>query len=317
MHRFKGPCRGRTGAFHGRANPHSTHRKDRAPYLAELLAAVPPEKAVYSATTDGLLVETAQLLNAANDEQDYDKWVELLTIVKQNLKRVIELYPSSDAAVKLATGQAIGNLSPADVSALVAEALQRTVSDGCFAAYQCMLTITLENAQSIGEVESRTMALLFIAESKAQAGDFGSVVETIDRAIAANESRGYEAHNYLDTIEILHASIADAQTQGIYYYRRYDATIFTNNSQTRIAAKQARAGNFTSAEKTAYSIRDAFNKTLALSIVAETHAITGYATRFREIIGTAIEAANSIKIDDDRALALVIVFSTVLATLQP
>jgi hypothetical protein len=56
---------------------------------------------------------------------------------------------------------------------------------------------------------------------------------------------------------------------------------------------------------------------LALSIVAETHAITGYATRFREIIGTAIEAANSIKIDDDRALALVIVFSTVLATLQP
>ena len=71
----------------------------------------PPSRADDTAQANHLLVEAIGLLQAAEREPSADGKYRLLKQAHDNLVAIIERYPSTDLAVKLATGQRIGNLS--------------------------------------------------------------------------------------------------------------------------------------------------------------------------------------------------------------
>lgn len=64
-----------------------------------------------NSSANRLVVEAVKLLNQAKNEQDPRIQLELATEAEEKFNKVIERYPGSDVAVKLATGQSIGILS--------------------------------------------------------------------------------------------------------------------------------------------------------------------------------------------------------------
>ena len=63
-----------------------------------------------------LLVEAVQLLQSAESTTDAAERLRLSEEALGNLNKIVERYPSTDLAVKLITGQAIGNISLAGVA---------------------------------------------------------------------------------------------------------------------------------------------------------------------------------------------------------
>lgn len=62
-----------------------------------------------------LLVEAAEIIDAADKEQEAVAQISLLEHALSKLNEIVKDYPSSTLAVKLATGQQIGNISRATV----------------------------------------------------------------------------------------------------------------------------------------------------------------------------------------------------------
>ena len=64
-----------------------------------------------------LLVKAVQLLQSAEGTTDAMERLKLSEEALGNLNEIVERYPSTNLAVKLITGQAIGHISMADVAA--------------------------------------------------------------------------------------------------------------------------------------------------------------------------------------------------------
>ncbi len=121
-----------------------------------------------NSSANRLVVEAVRLLNQARDEPDPERRFELITKVEANLNRVIDRYPGSDAAVKLATGQGIGILSlelvaseKAQYEALTIAGQARINKARCFAApsRECLWAQALAMARNIDDAERRAVAL--------------------------------------------------------------------------------------------------------------------------------------------------------------
>lgn len=69
-----------------------------------------------SSQANSLLVETNKLVSEADRAFDVRKRVELLSRADQNLRKIVDEYSGTPAAVELSTGQSIGNISRTEIS---------------------------------------------------------------------------------------------------------------------------------------------------------------------------------------------------------
>lgn len=269
-------------------------------YLCFLVLAAPvwfalPQAAIADENSDAnrLIVEAVQLLIAADEEQDASKKVELLLSAKQKLESIIENYPGSDAAVKLATGQNIGNLSIDRVSGQLAGSSAQGLHDLALAQFEAenidgalvTLDTASEAAQFISDAVTRHLLLLDITLTQAFAGGFDAAFKT-----AQSINNAYRYTQALD-------GIASAQI----YAEDYNGTLFT----------------LSTAIKSAQSITYTFSRAQALLSIAEKQAqakdIDGAVITF----GIAIEAAQSINVVSAREGLLAKIRSSALAKFFP
>ncbi len=124
-----------------------------------------------------LLVKAVQLLQSAEGTTDAMERLKLSEEALGNLNEIVERYPSTNLAVKLITGQAIGSISMADVAAETeelrkkaeAEAMPRTW-DECQVSpnSRCVLTQALATTETIAEASYRAYALADIVKALAK-----------------------------------------------------------------------------------------------------------------------------------------------------
>ena len=140
-----------------------------------------------------LVVEAVGLLHQARAEPDPERQFELITKVEANLNRVIDRYPGSNAAVKLATGQGIGILSLELVASEKAQYEALTIAargaaqaereaDACFAAPSriCLLAQALAAARNMSDADKRESALYHIVKVQAESGNLEEALITAD-----------------------------------------------------------------------------------------------------------------------------------------
>ena len=82
-----------------------------------------PVSAHDTAEANRLMVEAAGLFAAAGREPSAERKISLLGKVRDNLTAIVARFPSTDLAVKLATGQSIGNISLPGIRKALARAL--------------------------------------------------------------------------------------------------------------------------------------------------------------------------------------------------
>ena len=132
-------------------------------------------------------VEAVALLEAAESEPAAPAKLSLLEQAETTLQTIITRYPSTGLAVKLTSGQQIGNVSLAIVEAAVKDArgpaCQAAPTSACVIAQALDLAQTLEWGQDSALVHI-TGALIDIALAQAQAEDRVEARATIAQALA-------------------------------------------------------------------------------------------------------------------------------------
>ena len=108
-----------------------------------------------SARANSLFVEAVQLIQSSqNTLNDKDK-LEQLDKALGKLNKIIDRYPSSDLAVKLITGQSIGNMNLETVAKTATKDSRNEVA--CYEAptTQCVFALALSEAKTIENASSR------------------------------------------------------------------------------------------------------------------------------------------------------------------
>ena len=161
---------------------------------------VVPVAADDPAQANRLLVEAVRLIQAAEAEKAATEKLALLETALAKLNEIVEDHPTTDLAVKLITGQEIGNLSLAGVEntikTLRLQANQVTVEarrSSCletldFSDPICLTVYAQEVEQSIQDEAARTEAFALIARAQAIAGDGTGAEETLGKALAIAEN---------------------------------------------------------------------------------------------------------------------------------
>ena len=163
---------------------------------ALLFFIVPPALADDNARANSLLVEAVQFIQTAEGETAAQKKLDLLKKAHGNLQTIIDDYPSTDLAVRLITGQQIGDLSLAGVVEAVEaakegveglkeavetakegvegpkEAVEAAKREICWESptYACVMSFALVTADSIKYASLRALALNVIASAQARPG---------------------------------------------------------------------------------------------------------------------------------------------------
>ena len=132
-------------------------------------------------------VEAVALLEAAESEPAAPAKLSLLEQAETTLQTIIARYPSTELAVKLTSGQQIGNVSLTTVEAAVKDArgpaCQAAPTSACVIAQALVLVQTLEWGQDSAQAHI-TRALIDIALAQAQAGDRVGAQAAIAQALA-------------------------------------------------------------------------------------------------------------------------------------
>jgi len=146
---------------------------------------------------NALMVEAVQLLQSAGGAADAMERFRLSEEALGNLNEIVDRYPTTDLAVKLITGQAIGNISLEGVAAETeelrkkaeAEAVPRTW-DECQVSpnSRCVLTQALATAETIEGGYFRALALSNIASAQVEAGGVVGAKESFAQALATAET---------------------------------------------------------------------------------------------------------------------------------
>ena len=133
-------------------------------------------------------VEAVALLEAAESESAAPTKLALLEQVETTLQTIITRYPSTTLAVKLASGQQIGNVSLATVATAVeaarGPACQVAPTSACVIAQALALAQTLDEWRRPRALDHITERLVNIALAQAQAGDRAGTHATTSQALA-------------------------------------------------------------------------------------------------------------------------------------
>ena len=96
-----------------------------------------------------LLVEAVQLLQSAEGTADAAERLRLSEEALGNLNEIVKRYPSTDLAVKLITGQAIGNISLESVAEAIGKACLASPNYACAIAQALTIVEAIENPLNI------------------------------------------------------------------------------------------------------------------------------------------------------------------------
>ncbi|MDC0360831.1 hypothetical protein OAN80_03520 [Alphaproteobacteria bacterium] len=126
-----------------------------------------------SAKANSLFVEAVQLIQTSQNILNDKEKLEQLDKALSKLNKIIDRYPSSDLAVKLISGQSIGNINLETVAESIKEVEDNAKKDACYEAptTKCVFVIALSEAKTIEDAYGRSGALSGIAEAQAKAGD--------------------------------------------------------------------------------------------------------------------------------------------------
>ncbi len=132
-------------------------------------------------------VETVALLEAAEGESAAPAKLSLLEQAEATLQTIITRYPSTTLAVKLASGQQIGNVSLTTVATAVeaarGPACQVAPTSACVIAQALALARTLDEGQRPRALDQITERLANIALAQVQAGDRVEAQKTITQTL--------------------------------------------------------------------------------------------------------------------------------------
>ncbi len=132
-----------------------------------------------------IFVETVQLLDQAAAAKPSEA-LGLYEKALQNLDRIVTKYPGSDLAVKIISGQAIGQVSRAGIEKALVEARKAECLRKLSAS--CIVAEALTTAHSIKDADTRVRALSSIAAAQAQAGMTREANETLADALTTARS---------------------------------------------------------------------------------------------------------------------------------
>lgn len=215
-----------------------------------------------------------------------------LIAAQHNLKLIVDRFPSSDIAVRLRSGEAIGTVSLAAVAKAIAEARQAKAAppatpptvptaappvipvttslpsknDVLAMAVKAARLIKDDTAGSIYSRDTRSYAYAELAEAQSAAGQIAAALKT------AGSVKGD-----------LHRSV-----------------VFMG-----VAEGQAAAGQMEAALKTAQSIKDDYTRSLALVKIATAEAALGRKAEASENMRRALKAAQSMKSGSIQLKALI------------
>ena len=249
------------------------------------------------ASANEMVVEASQLIMSAESAPTPAQAISLLEAAHRKLVLITEVHPSSDMAVRLATGQGIGTVSLAGVQAAI-----KAATEQCWDSLSllCVARLTVETAMSDDRgrrqfrgtlIQVWDKALSLAAKAQAAAGQFGAAVKTAEliefvrwraealRAVAKAQAAAGQFSAAVKTAELIEDG----------YWR---------------ATAQAAAGQFSAAIETAASIDDVKGRTYAFRAVAEIQTKAGNVADARTTTKRAADAARSIRDPSDRAQAL-------------
>ena len=218
-----------------------------------------------------LLVETVKLVEQAEATVTPGARAALYERALENLDEIVAQHPGSDVAVRLATGQSIGDLSRAAISR------GRTLANAeqCIAEWDrlCLLAVALAMSDAIDDRSGRSWALRQVADGQADAGVSELALETA-QAITGGGDRARAL-----------AAIADSLKQ-------------------EGAGTQAQE-IFSQAITIARGLRNPFSRSLNLGEIAVLQADAGDRAGAQETVEQALESANALEDVRERALAFV------------
>ena len=185
-----------------------------------LVAGVSWSRAQQQPSTNEMIVEASRLIRSAESAPTPEQAISLLEKAHRKLVLITEVHPSSDLAVRLATGQGIGTVSLAGVQAAIKAATEKCWT---LLSLLCVARLTFEAAMSEDKTSDnnalsyqRIESLAAIATAQGQAGQFSVAVETValmDSAAAlGDDRRAADYHAAYSRAEAL-VAIAAAQRQ--------------------------------------------------------------------------------------------------------
>ena len=224
--------------------------------IAVLCVPSTPLAADDSTQANRLLVEAVKLIQAAGIKQTAAEQLPLMESALAKLNEIVENHPSSDLAVKLITGQQIGDISLAGVAEAV-EILSQ------FQKQEAARTTCIESLD-VANRECREW-LYDIGSAQLQAGDLQGARKTArwirDSSIRRDLLRDIDRH------------VRDIDRRA----RRDDPR------RVQLVDDQLRAGNLEDALETAKSIHDGGVRAQKLHVIALAQA---------EIVGNQLQAGN-------------------------
>ena len=225
--------------------------------IAVLCVPSAPVAADDSTQANRLLVEAMKLIQAAGTKQTATKGLPLMESALAKLNEIVENHPASDLAVKLITGQQIGDVSLAGVAHAVEILSQLREQEAARAT-------CLESLDAVNPIRCREW-LYDIGRAQLQAGDLQGARETArwirDSSIRRDLLRDIDRH------------VDDIDRRA----RRDDP------GRIQLVDDQLRAGNLEGAAETAKSIHDGHVRAQKQHVIALAQA---------EMVGNQLRAGN-------------------------
>ena len=213
-----------------------------------------------------LVVEASRLIRSAESVATPEQTISLLEEAHRKLELIIEVHPSSDMAVRLATGQGIGTVSLAGVQAAIKAATEK-----CWTSLSlvCVAHLTLGAVRSQEEfILAPVDEFIAVASAQMKMGAVENSRATFKLATDTAVSEGEEGEYYL-------VKIPEAQAAVGLFGDAVKTTELIEDANLRahallaIAAAQSQAGQFSDAVKTSQLIEeDSYSHREALLAIA-------------------------------------------------
>ena len=250
-----------------------------------------------------LVVEAGRLILSAERAATPEQAISLLEEAQRKLELITEVHPSSDMAVKLATGQGIGTVSLAGVQAAI-----KATTAKCWTSLSLICVLRLISDATPEGFASPSLSLEIylpvVVAAQAAAGQFSAAVET------AELFNGWRRQQALLEVAVRQRKAGQAEEAQLLMDKVIAAAAAIEDARSRaealdqIAVAQAEAGQFSAAVETAASIDNLSERTKALLAVAVIQQKAGNVEDARTTASRAADAARAIRDPYNRAPAL-------------
>ncbi|PHS25512.1 MAG: hypothetical protein COA85_06885 [Robiginitomaculum sp.] len=217
--------------------------------------------------------------------------------VKHNINTIIRKYPSSSLAVKLSSGQKVGEISLIAVNQKVALAESKANELLCFSkpSVECLIRILNNNINNSNsdEIIANFIKLLIFSERKKDAFIYANNINDNDLhliALSNIASAQVEVGNFNNAIETL--SIIDTPSE-------------SDNIFLAIALKQVVNGNTNSALEFFDKIKDPYTRITALVSIALAQEQSGEEFKSLDTISKSLNIVKNIDTNFFRSYALI------------